>query len=158
MAQKLAKKKINASEKKDKQSFTATEVGAMLKNINTNIDRLIDGHQKLDQKIDRLDEKLSAKIDGLDNRIVSLERRIVSLERRMDSMENRMDSMEQEMKSGFGTIIDFMEAIDSEVAGIKNKLETKVDKDDYTIIERRVTKLEFQANECQKMIDAAKKP
>jgi|LQYC01.1.fsa_nt_gi hypothetical protein len=151
MAQKLAKKKINASEKKDKQSFTATEVGAMLKNINTNIDRLIDGHQKLDQKIDRLDEKLSAKIDGLDNRIVSLERRIVSLERRMDSME-------QEMKSGFGTIIDFMEAIDSEVAGIKNKLETKVDKDDYTIIERRVTKLEFQANECQKMIDAAKKP
>ena len=87
MAQKLAKKKINASEKKDKQSFTATEVGAMLKNINTNIDRLIDGHQKLDQKIDRLDEKLSAKIDGLDNRIVSLERRIVSLERRMDSME-----------------------------------------------------------------------
>ena len=51
-----------------------------------------------------------------------------------------------------------MEAIDSEVAEIKNKLETKVDKDDYTIIERRVTKLEFQANECQKMIDAAKKP
>jgi hypothetical protein len=70
----------------------------------------------------------------------------------------RVYSVEQETKSGFKTIIDFMHEIDSEATKIKKKLEAKVDKGEYIIIEQRVATLELQVNDCQKMIDAAKKP
>ena len=149
MVKKLVNTKLEKLDPKIEKVFKEREVGALLKNINGNIDRLIDGHLNLDKKIDKLGQDLGGKIDSLDDRMCSVEKRIGAL-------EVKVDSLEVEMHDSFKAVITHLISIEDQIAEIKARLETKADKKDLVIIEQRVTKLELELVECKKMISAVK--
>ena len=117
----------------------------------------------MDKKIDKLGEELGGKIDALDERLVSVERRLGSLESRMNVLESRMRvmenhvaSLEEEMRESFKAAVAHSISIEEQLEKIKANLKNKANESEVIVIEKRVSKLELQVGECEKMIVADK--
>ena len=74
--------------------------GMLLDNFQHKLDIVVEGHQMLDEKIDRLDER----VDGMDAKIDRLDERLVRVEKKVDGVaedlaEHRRDT--EAHKSGY---------------------------------------------------------
>jgi len=137
--------------------------GVLLEQISDNLKVIAEGHMILERKIDLLDEKvdsmgteLNGRIDGLESRMGGLESRMDGLESRMGGLESRMGGLELDMRDSFKTVIDYLSTIEKDVADIKAKLDDKFDKKDAVIMERRISKIELELENCKRLIAVKK--
>lgn len=92
-------------------------VGALLENMDSKIDVILEGHQVLDKKIGVLDEKIE------------------SLNEKVDDLSNNVDKRFNEVDYKFETVFD-------ELHLIRNDLKEKVGRDEFIFLEKRVFALE----------------
>lgn len=102
--------------------------GALLENMDSKIDVILEGHQVLDKKIGDLDEKLSKKIGDLDEKFESLNEKV-------DGLDEKVEDFRKEVNYKFDIVFD-------ELHLIRNDLKEKVGRDEFIFLEKRVFALE----------------
>ncbi|MCK4744764.1 hypothetical protein KAS41_01760 [Candidatus Parcubacteria bacterium] len=112
--------------------------GAILEDINSKFDILIEGNKVLNEKVDRLETRMDR------------------MENRMDRMENRMENFELETRSNFQTAFNLLSNIDDEIkdikleiTDIKKKIANKTDINRTAVLEKRVKTMEAQLLKLQ---------
>lgn len=103
-------------DKKTKSDFTPAErrFGVLLENIDSKIDLVLEGHAALDHKIDRAAEDLDKKIEDF---------------------RAEVNVRFEEVNYKFDVVFD-------ELHVIRNELKEKVGRDEFQLLEKRVTGLE----------------
>jgi len=139
----MAKKPVKAKLKNvGKYPGMSDYSGVLLEQISDNVKVIAEGHMILERKIDLLDEKVDSMGTELNGRI--------------DGLESKMDGLELDMRDSFKTVIDYLSTIEKDVADIKAKLDDKFDKKDAVIMERRISKIELELENCKRLIAARK--
>jgi len=139
----MAKKPVKAKLKNvGKYPGMSDYGGVLLEQISDNVKVIAEGHMILERKIDLLDEKVDSMGTELNGRI--------------DGLESKMDGLELDMRDSFKTVIDYLSTIEKDVADIKAKLDDKFDKKDAVIMERRISKIELELENCKRLIAARK--
>jgi len=74
--------------------------GMLLDNFQHKLDIVVEGHQMLDEKIDRLDERvdgMDAKINRLDERVGGMDAKIDRLDERLVRVEKKVDGVAEDL-------------------------------------------------------------
>jgi uncharacterized coiled-coil DUF342 family protein len=122
----------NKKKKTDNSKNEAHYFGALLENMDSKIDIMLEGHQVLDKKIVDLDEKFDKKIDGLDEKFESLNEKVDGLNEKFDK---KIEDFRKEVNYKFDIVFD-------ELHLIRNDLKEKVGRDEFIFLEKRVAMLE----------------
>ena len=105
---------------KKKKSYKPEEAGILLEDIRDQVSAVAEQHLTTDKKIDGLCKKvdiLTERVDKVDNKVNILTERIVK-------------------------VSEDVEIIKLDIEFIKNDLKSKVDRNEFTVLERRVALLE----------------
>jgi uncharacterized coiled-coil DUF342 family protein len=110
---------------------TRDQYTVVLEDINSKIDLLVEGHQGLDQKVERLDEK----VDGLDEKI--------------DRLDVKFENFKADTQSSFKSVLEYLSRIEDEMMEVKEELKDlkkvlcrKADQERLLALEERVGRLE----------------
>jgi hypothetical protein len=154
MVKKPAKRSFKGANSKAKKFLSENEATPVLERIEKNVKLLASGYDSLRIEMRQGFNKVWNKFDFLDEKFAGINHRF-------DGVDQRFDSLEQEMRSNFKTILEHLLNIDNELVEIKTELkklnEGKTDKQVVVVLEQRLTRLEFEFNECKQMLVAAKK-
>ncbi len=124
----MAKKKKDLNNSKNEAHY----FGALLENMDSKIDVILEGHQVLDKKIGDLDEKFDKKISGLDEKFESLNEKVDSLD---EKFGKKIEDFRKEVNYKFDIVF-------GELHLIRNDLKEKVGRDEFVFLEKRVAILE----------------
>ena len=110
---KTSKKKKGTGSERAKDQFTA-----VLEDIDSKFDLVLEGQQETNKRVDRLETKV---------------------EEGFKKVNGRVDKLEAEMKAGFKLTFDHLNQIEQELHG---ELKTRVSLKEFAALEKRVEKLE----------------
>ena len=105
--------------KKVKDAFTATEVGTLIEDFQSQFRVFDDGLKTIGRKVDSIDETVGrawVKITGIDIRLIRVENRLENVENRLGNVENRLENVENRL----GNVENRLDGIAKDVKEIKD--------------------------------------
>lgn len=125
---------MKKTKSKKHATFTGTQVGTILEDIQSQFMAFGEGQQILSDNVDKLDKKA----DKLDSKVDRLDIRLNNVENKVDKLDTRLNNVESNLK----TINSRLTRIEDDVVEIKHKLSEKVDMADFKKLEKRMVGLE----------------
>jgi len=112
---------------KKTQKPTLKYLGVMLERMDSRIEIVLEGHAVLDGKIDVLDQK----VETIDQKFGI---KLGTLNDKIDAVNGGVEDIKTEMNCKFDLVFD-------ELHIIKNELKEKVGRDEFVLLEKRVSML-----------------
>lgn len=130
----MVKKKTN----KKSPLLSEGHSGVLLEDLDSKMDLVLEGYQVLNKKVDDLvdgQEVLNKKFGYLDKKVGSLDEKMENLDKKVDGLDKKVDKNHQEMNQKFDIVFDKLHSI-------RNELKEKVNRDEFSFLEKRVVILE----------------
>ncbi len=122
------KKEANNQKRKKarlhKTNLSGNEFGVILEDIGSKLDLVLEGHSVLDRKIDNLREDMDARFEQVDARFEQIDVRFEQVDARFEQIDVRFEQVFDELHV------------------IRNDLKEKVGRDEFVLLEKRVSALE----------------
>lgn len=140
------KKKI--ATKKAQKSISSTEdikryLGALAEDFQGRVSAIAEQffgvNEKLDGVITRLDG-VDGRLDGIDGRLDGIDGRLDGIDGRLDGIDGRLDGIDKKLDTHTQMIGQLM----VDVQEIKTDLKQKVDRSEFSPLEKRVVALEMR--------------
>ena len=110
------KKEGPANEKKKRDSYAATEVGALLEEIRDSVSRVAEGHGSLDQRLERLETEVSNNTQGL----VKVEMGVSLLTGRVGRVEDGLLKLSKDLRDTREEIGAKIDRVDQRLTAVES--------------------------------------
>ncbi|MDD3486757.1 MAG: hypothetical protein PHF35_00020 [Candidatus Moranbacteria bacterium] len=126
-----------------KETFSGTQVGMILEDMQDGIKLIGEQHGHIVKKI-----------DNMENRFDKLEDRFDKLENRFDGLENKLDNFIQETGDNFKAVFEYLSRIEDDFIALTKKIEKldieKVSVNDFNWLKDKVLEIEKRLDNYKK--------
>ena len=126
------------SKQKEKLITGERQFGVILEDIDSKLDLVVEGHKALDEKIDKnhgefqeFKKEVDYKFGVVFEHFEQVDRRFEQVDRCFEQVDQRFEQVDQRL-----------EGINDELRLIRNELKEKVGRDEFAVLEKKVSALE----------------